>query len=85
MDLILRNRFSDGEMDMPFRLTDSRHDALQVFGFPFYILLGTGNEEFARLHDTAGFVFIGNAHRNDVQLFKILHEVLGAAHIQHLQ
>ena len=66
-------------------LLDSGHDAVGVLHLLLHIFPAAGNQQLARLADVAGLVFIGNAHRRDVQRIEVLEETAAAAHVEHLQ
>ena len=72
-------------MHVALPLLDAQHDALQVLILRLDILLRAGDKDFAGLQDIAGFVFIRDAERNDVQFQEILHEILRSAHVEHFQ
>ena len=85
-DFVLCKWIVDLQVDAAFGLLDAQHDALQVFVFALHIRARVAFDDvFAGFHDVAGLIFVGNAQRNDVHVHEILHEILSAAHIHHLQ
>ena len=85
-DFILRERVSYVQVHVALGLADTHHDALQIFLLALDISACMALDDgFAGFHDVAGFVFVGNAQRNNVHLHEILHEILGPAHVHHLQ
>ena len=72
-------------MDVAFVLANAGEYAVEVFLRLLDIGAALAQQKFPGLAAVAGFVFVGNAERHDVEFVEVLLEAAFPAHVEHLQ